>query len=147
VVRRDQGGGTILIEVPRGVPPGAHTLSARSEALVSEHSRPFVVLAVASIDRVSPDHARWGQQVRIDGVALGPSVRIWLGSVELPIVKRAPSGRQVWVVIPDSARGTSYVEIDDGGGQRERSAARLTIEESPDRGRDHRRHEPPGKPR
>ncbi len=45
VLRRDQRGGSILIEVPRDVPPGPHTLSARSEAMVSEHSRPFLVLA------------------------------------------------------------------------------------------------------
>ncbi len=34
----------MLIEVPRDVPPGRHTLSARSEAMVSEYGVPFVVL-------------------------------------------------------------------------------------------------------
>ena len=44
VVRRDQRGGSILIEVPRDVAPGQHTLSARGDAMVSEYGRPFVVL-------------------------------------------------------------------------------------------------------
>jgi large repetitive protein len=148
VVRRDLRGGSILIEVPRDVPPGPHVLSAKSEALVGEYRRPFRVLATASIERFEPDRARWGERVRIEGVSLGKPARIWFEDVELPVVKRSPGGKQIWVVIPDSARGSAYLEVEDRGGQRRRSAAQLTIEEPPPaqpgniRVRDHRTQKP-----
>jgi hypothetical protein len=154
VVRRDSRAGTILIEVPRDLPAGPHVMSAKSEALLSDYRKPFVVLPSASITSISPERARWGQQVRLDGSDLGRSVRIWFGATELPIVRRVPSGRQAWVVIPDSARGTATLEIEDGGA-RQRSPARLTIEDgaprppprpAPRPPRDHR-GEKPGAPK
>jgi len=44
VVRRDQRAGTIRIEVPRGVAPGPHPLTAKTEAMIGDYRRPFVVL-------------------------------------------------------------------------------------------------------
>ena len=155
VVRRDERAGTILIEVPRDLPSGPHVISAKSEALVSDHRKPFTVLASASIDSISPERARWGEQVRIEGSELGRGVRIWFGEVELPIVRRVPSGRQAWVVIPDSARGSANLVLEDGG-TRQRSPARLTVVDgaapprpAPSPPRDHRGEKPgkPGKPK
>ena len=128
VLRRDLKEGSILIEVPRDAASGPHKLSAKTEALVGEYRRPFVVLASASIDGVRPDRARWGQRVRVTGARLGRDVRIWFGSIELPIVKRAASGKEVWVVIPDTARGSAFLEIQDDGPRR-RGAVQLTVEE------------------
>jgi len=144
VLRRDREGGAILIEVPPDVPPGPHVLRAKSDALVSEYRRPLLVLPIASIESVFPARARRGQRIRVDGTALGSSVRIWFGSVELPIIRRSPSGKKVWVVVPDSARGTANLEVEEGG-RRLRSSAQLTIDESkaePVEARD-RRHKPP----
>jgi hypothetical protein len=44
VVRRDLAGGSILIEVPRGLPAGSHTMRARGDGMMREHDRPFVVM-------------------------------------------------------------------------------------------------------
>jgi large repetitive protein len=149
VIRREPRTGSILIEVPRGLAPGLHPISARSEALVTEYRHPFEVLAVATITGATPDRARWGHRIRIDGNGMGQRARIWFGAVELPIIKRSPDGTQVWVVIPDSARGTAYLEVDDGSGERERGQAQLTIE-APGKPkpppRDHRERKPAKKP-
>jgi IPT/TIG domain len=43
VLRRDLAGGSIMIEVPRGLPAGSHTMSARGDRMMSEHQRAFLV--------------------------------------------------------------------------------------------------------
>ena len=90
----------------------------------------------------TPVRARWGERIKIEGEGLAdPAIKVVrFGSIDLPIVKRQPDGKAVWVVVPDSARGTAYLEITDAG-KVSRSPAPLEIQEPPPsttKVRDHR---------
>jgi hypothetical protein len=138
VLRRN--GDSIRVVVPPAAAPGPIALVAKTGTLQSTARRPFMVLGSASITGFSPPRAMHGHQVKVDGARLGSDVKIWFGSVELPIVKRKPNGRSVWVVIPDTASGIAHIEVESAG-KRARSAGQLTIEAPPPgkvKVRDHR---------
>lgn len=44
VIKRDLEAGSLIMEVPRDLAAGTYKLSAKSEALITQHDRPFVVL-------------------------------------------------------------------------------------------------------
>lgn len=135
--------GTLRVTIPANLPAAKYSLSLQWRGIQTSSRKALQIDPWAQVSDIRPRVAFSGQTIMLQGSNL-QNVRIFFGPNEMPIVKADRHGRRLWVRVPNSARGTSSLTIDDQG-KRINTQSQLEIVPTRSRPvdiRDHRRRKP-----